>query len=118
MDSLYNRISALCQSKAISGYRLCKDIGIQPSILTDLKKGRQSGLSAQNAEKIASYFGVSVGYLLGTEAEKTPTPEGERVIDDEFVYAMSRESPHLSERSKDQLRAMARFLAEQDAKER
>jgi hypothetical protein len=29
--------------------------------------GRQSGVSAVNAQKIASYFGVSVGYLLGEE---------------------------------------------------
>lgn len=83
MDNLYNRIISLCEQKGISGYRLCKDIGIQPSILTDLKMGRQNGLSAQNAEKVASYFGVSVGYLLGTDTKKAPTNEGER--DDELT---------------------------------
>ena len=38
--------------------------------LTDLKMGRQSGISAAKAQKIASYFGVSVGYLLGEEEQK------------------------------------------------
>lgn len=67
MDNLHGRISMLCDERKISKYRLCKDIGIQPSILTDLKSGRKKGLSAEVANKIAEYFGVSVGYLLGTE---------------------------------------------------
>lgn len=77
MSDLYNRIMSLCEEKGVSGYRMCKDIKIQPSILTDLKMGRQSGLSAKNADKMAAYFGVSVGFLLGTETKKAPT-DGER----------------------------------------
>ena len=46
---------------------MCTDIGMSKGILTDLKMGRQAGISAVNAQKIASYFGVSVGYLLGEE---------------------------------------------------
>ena len=85
MSDLYTRIAALCEGKGVSGYRMCKDIKIQPSILTDLKMGRQSGLSAKNADKMAAYFGVSVGYLLGTETTKAPTPEGERKVTDEDI---------------------------------
>ena len=51
---------------------MCTDIGISKGILSDLKMGRQSGISTTNAQKIASYFGVSVGYLLGEE-QKNPT---------------------------------------------
>ena len=87
MSELYNRIMSLCEQKGVSGYRMCKDIGMQPSVLTDLKMGRQSGLSAKNADKIAAYFDVSVGYLLGTETKKAPTPEDERVIDDRKMKA-------------------------------
>ena len=65
MDNLYKTIIDLCDRADISGYRLCKETGVQPSILTDLKMGRQKGLSAKNAEKIASYFGISVSQLLG-----------------------------------------------------
>ena len=38
--------------------------------LTDLKMGRQKSISAEKAQKIASYFNVSVGYLLGEETKK------------------------------------------------
>ena len=87
MSDLYNRIMSLCEKKGVSGYRMCKDIKIQPSILTDLKMGRQSGLSAKNADKMAAYFGVSVGFLLGTETKKAPTPEGERTVSDRQIKA-------------------------------
>ena len=57
---------------------MCSDIGMSKGILTDLKMGRQSGVSASNAKKIASYFGVTVGYLLGEEEkEKKPIQEDE-----------------------------------------
>lgn len=72
MSDLYSRILALCEERNISGYRLCKDAGVRPSVLTDLKMGRQTGLSAKNADKIASCLGVSVAYLLGTEAKEAP----------------------------------------------
>ena len=67
MGSLYDTIIALCESKGIKGGKMCTDIGISKGLLTDLKKGRRTGVSAVTAQKIAAYFGVSVGYLLGNE---------------------------------------------------
>ena len=67
MNDLYNRIIELCDEKGIKGGKLCTDIGISKGILTDLKMGRAKGLAATTAQKIASYFGVTVGYLLGEE---------------------------------------------------
>ena len=82
LSNLYNVILKLCESQGISGYRLCKDIGIQPSLLTDLKMGRQKSLNASNATKIANYFGVSVDYLLGHEDQREkPVPSGEDELD-------------------------------------
>lgn len=93
MSDLYNRIMELCKAKGISGYRMCKDIGIQPSILTDLKMERQKGLSAENANKIASYLDVTVAYLLGKgENEKAPTltSKDERNIEETVKVAFLR----------------------------
>ena len=36
--------------------------------------GRRSGLNAETANKIAEYFGVTVGYLLGETEEKEKAP--------------------------------------------
>ena len=74
MSILYERLSALCQEHGISAYRMCKDTGIQPSIMTDLKMGRRQSLKAETAAKIAAYFGVSVDYLIGNTKEKKSPP--------------------------------------------
>jgi transcriptional regulator with XRE-family HTH domain len=81
MSNLYNNIIALCNEKGIKGAKLCDDIGISKGKLTDLKMGRRTGLNATTAQKIASYFGVSVGYLLGEE-ERTPAQDQATVQDD------------------------------------
>ena len=111
MSDLYNRIMSLCEEKGVSGYRMCKDIGIQPSILTDLKMGRQSGLSAKNADKMAAYFGVSVGFLLGTATKKAPTPAGEREISDEAIkFALFGGEGEITDAMYEEVKQFARMV--------
>ena len=73
MCTLYDRIQELCKSKGISGSRMCLDLGLSKSTLSDIKSGRKKGISTNTAQKIASYFSVSVGYLLGEEEKEKPT---------------------------------------------
>lgn len=82
MGTLYENIIALCDERGIKGGKMCTDLGISKGLLTDLKMGRRTGLSAANAQKIAGYFGVTVGYLLGEESKKAPalTAKDERDI--------------------------------------
>lgn len=75
MCTLYERISSLCKERGITGGKMCTDMHMSKSTLTDLKMGRQSGLSAAKAQKIASYLNVSVGYLLGEEELKEEKKE-------------------------------------------
>ena len=67
MCTLHSRIIELCKEKGISGSRMCLELGLSKSTLSDIKSGRKKGFSADTAHKIASYLGVSVGYLLGEE---------------------------------------------------
>lgn len=77
MGNLYNVIQKLCDGAGIKPAKLCSDTGISKGLITDLKMGRRTGVSAITAQKIASYFGVSVGYLLGEEdAPDQPKPTG------------------------------------------
>ena len=73
MVTLYERLISLCEERGIKGGRMCVELGISKSLMTDLKSGRKKGVNADTAQKIASYFGVSVGYLLGEE-EKEEKP--------------------------------------------
>lgn len=80
MVTLYERLSALCEEKGIKGARMCGDLGISKSLMTDLKSGRKKGVNAETAQKLASYFGVTVGYLLGEEEkEEKPTAEDDEL---------------------------------------
>ena len=69
---------------------MCADLGISRGNISDLKMGRIESLSADKLAKIATYFKVSVDYLLtGEETKKAPTPEGERkVSDDDIKFAL------------------------------
>ena len=75
MATLYERLDSLCKEKGIKGGRMCTDTGISKSLMTDLKMGRKKGVSAETAQKLASYFNVSVGYLLGEETKKEQPTE-------------------------------------------
>lgn len=63
---MYERIESLCESHGINITQMCKEAGVARAPLTELKKGRTAVLSAKNTDKIASFFNVPVGYLLGT----------------------------------------------------
>ena len=64
---VYDRIYTLCSQQSITPGKLSADLGLSRGIITDLKAGRKKDLYATTAWKIANYFGVSVGYLLGME---------------------------------------------------
>ena len=106
MCTLYKNIVALCEEKGIKGGKMCTDTGISKGLLTDLKMGRRTGVSATTAQKIASYFGVSVGYLLGEEEEKEkqPTESELSVKKKEFIRKVA-------EMSDDQIDRLEQILA-------
>jgi transcriptional regulator with XRE-family HTH domain len=82
MCTLYERIISLCKERGITGGKMCTDMHMSKSTLTDLKMGRQSGLSAQKAQKIASYLNVTVGYLLGEEEISKETEKKNDTLSD------------------------------------
>jgi len=79
LGTLYERIQALCKEKGVSASRMCLDLGLSKSTMSDMKYGRTKGLSMPTAQKIAGYFGITVDELYGAENEEKPT-----VIDDEL----------------------------------
>lgn len=117
MGTLYDNIMALCESRGIKGGKMCTDVGISKGLLTDLKMGRRTGVSAVTAQKIASYFGVSVGYLLGEEAEKAPDDTAERKYsNDDILFALSRGGEgEITDEMYEEVKNFARFVAQREA---
>jgi len=110
MTNLYDSILALCQSRGIRPGRLCDELSISRGLMTDLKMGRKKSVSAQTAQKIAAYFGVSVGYLLGQEETGAPGD-----ILDQVDVAFYGDFKELDEEQKEAVRDMVRLMRERRA---
>lgn len=125
MATLYERIEELCHQKGIAGGKMCNDLGISRSTMTELRKGRTKTLKLEKASKIAKYFGVTVEYLLGQnnseQKEKAPSlgeKKPEDITLDDFTYAFLDESKELTEENKQKLLEMAKFFKMQQDKEK
>jgi transcriptional regulator with XRE-family HTH domain len=62
---------------------MCLDLGLSKSTLSDIKSGRKKGVSTETAKKIAGYFNVSVGYLLGEEEKEKPTVQDDGLTENQ-----------------------------------
>lgn len=111
MDDLYKRIEALCSQKGITITGMCKESGANRASLTDLKKGRKQGLSAETLAKIATYFKVSVDFLLGVETKKAPTDKGERTVsDDDIKFALFGGDGDITDAMYDEVKRFAQMV--------
>ena len=106
MENLFTRIESLCDKKGIRPGRLCDELGLSRGLMTDLKKGRKKTLNAETAQKIAGFFGVSVGYLLGQQ---------ESDVLDQVDVAFYGDFKELNEEEKEAVRDMVRLMRERRA---
>lgn len=108
MDNLYQRIEELCSQRGIRPGRLCNELGLSRGLVTDLKMGRKKSVNAETAQKIASYFGISVGQLLGQQ-------DANDVLQQVDV-AFYGEYKELDEAEKQTVRDMVRLMRERRMK--
>ena len=113
MANLYESILRLCERDGIRPGRLCDELGISRGLMTDLKMGRKKGVNAETAQKIASYFGVSVGHLLGIGGSDTTGSEAINL--DQVDVAFYGEFKELSDEDKETVRDMVRIMRERRA---
>ena len=114
MANLYESILALCERDGIRPGRLCDEVGISRGLMTDLKMGRKKGGNAETAQKIASFFGVSVGYLLGIEGSDAVKEENSINLD-QIDVAFYGEFKELSDEEKETVRDMVRIMRQRRA---
>ena len=118
MANLYESILQLCQRDGIRPGRLCDELGISRGLMTDLKMGRKKGVNAETAQKIASFFGVSVALLLGIEGSEA-VANSEAINLDQVDVAFYGEFKELSDEDKETVRDMVRIMRQRrDNKQR
>ena len=79
----YDEFSRLCKEKGISITRATEEIGLARTIGTKWKKTGATP-NGETLAKIAEYFGISVGELLGTEKE--PATIGDELSEEEVQF--------------------------------
>ena len=84
---MYERFEQLLQKHGVTSYKVSKETGVTQTTLSNWKSGRSTP-NAKNLQKIADYFGVSLGYLMGTEEEEPNAVDTEKnliVLDDDAL---------------------------------
>ena len=115
MDNLFARIQSLCEEKGIRPGRLCGELNLSRSLMTDLKMGRKKSVSAETAQKIAAFFHVSVGYLLGQEGSEAVQNSATYIKSDileDVDIAFYGDFKELNEDEKETVRDMVRLMRE------
>ncbi len=103
MENLYENIQKLCNTRSIRPGRLCDELGLSRGLMTDLKMGRKKGVNAETAQKIAAFFGISVGQLLGQE-------DAPADVLDQVDVAFYGDFKELDEAEKEAVRDMVRIM--------
>lgn len=101
---LYQRIKTLCEKRSISIAKLESELGFGNSSIK--KWERVSSPSIDKIIKVASYFDVSVDYLLGrTDIEGSIT----EVIGDEDIISFQRARQKMTQKDKDRMMQMLKL---------
>lgn len=114
MSELYKALMDLCEEHRITPYRMCKDTGIQPSVMTDLKMGRRQTVKAETAAKLAQYFGVSVEYLLGHEPKEKAPASSRSLSDDDIKFALFNGADDITDEMFEEVKRFAQFIQERE----
>lgn len=91
-----NRLKKLRKDQKLTQDKLSQELDINSRTIQRWENG-ESQIRQENAQQLAEYFGVSVGYLLGYESEGMP----KRSIYEEVYSALLRvknENPNHDDR--------------------
>lgn len=114
MNKTYREIESLCERKGITVNKLCTEIGIRNSLLSDFKSGRTKKLSTQTLTKIATYFKIPIDELVcpGFADRHGPPPQQTpEITDDDLMFALFGEvSGELTEEDLEDVKKYAAFV--------
>ena len=113
MSDIYKNIDELLTEKGISGAKMCTDLGMSRSFMTELRKGRIKSVRTETAQKIAQYLDVPVSRLLGGDA-KNPSPANRErnVTDADIKFALFGGDSDITDEMYAEVKRFAAYLKE------
>ena len=106
MDTVYERIEKLCKEKGITVTDLCRECSIPRAILSDYKMGRSKALSTCVLSKIATFFSVSVEYLLEGKNSK--------ILENQLKVALFGGSEDVTDEMWEEVKRYAKFIYDKE----
>ena len=111
MADMYKVIEELLTGKGISGSKMCTDLGMSRSFMTELRKDRIKSLRIETVQKIADYLNVSVSTLLGEEEKNAPSERGS-VTDEDIKFALFGGDGEITDEMYEEVKRFAAYLKE------
>ena len=107
----YDVYLSLCKRSNKKPSVVAAELGINKSNVSNWKNNGYTP-RGEALQKIADYFGVTADYLLtGEETEKAPTPEGERVVNDEDIkFALFGGDGEITDAMYDEVKRFAQMV--------
>lgn len=111
----YDRFIELCEKKAVSRTKACTDCNVSRTAWRKWADGATPNGTTLNS--FSSYFGVSVGYLLGEAEQKEKTPasagaEDTKITDENLKFALWGDTSNIDDADLEDVRRYAAFIAE------
>lgn len=106
MADMYKKIDELLMQKGISGAKMSADLGMSRSFMTELRKGRAKSVKIETAQKIADYFGITLGELFGEET----APTGRAISDADIKFALFGGDGEITDEMYQEVRRFAEFV--------
>lgn len=111
MVNMYEIVAELCRREGLSVAKMCGDLQIRPSVISELKHGRTKNLSSANIAKISAYFHVSADVFRdGLGAVST----GTTVTDEDIMFALFGGDGEITEEMYQEVRQFARFVKDRE----
>lgn len=106
----FDVFTALCGKAGTSVYKVCQEVGLNRSAVAKWKAGATP--NGTTVARLADYFGVTAGYLLGTE-EKAPRPA---VTDDDIKFALFGGDGEITDEMYEEVKSFAAFVKNREQK--
>lgn len=108
----FDIFSKLCREAGVSVYKACTDVGLNRSAVAKWKTGGTP--NGTTAARLADYFGVPVGYLLGQEQS------GQRsaVSDEDIKFALFGGDGDISDAMYEEVKTFAAFVKKREQEKR
>ena len=107
----FDRFQSLCDSRGISVYKACTDIGLNRSAVAKWKAGGKP--NGNTAAKLAAYLEVTTDFLLTGQEEPKPI-----VTDDDIKFALFGGDGEITDAMFEEVKQFAAFVRQREAEKK